>query len=403
MLAVYSASRNRKGIRIELAIRDWARRDPRAAAVVEEVDAARFDCARRLFVARGMSEQEAAARSILLYAYVFGQSLMDCDRFEADLPLARRDIFALIRRLACDRAGESARRGEARFSHWPSSRLQDCPSRQNLAKPASTAAMRGRLPGSLRPPAANSGGMSGPSVSSTIASSGSLVACSRILERARIGQRATEPQLEAKPDERVGLLATAIERVGDTTRHRNPPQMLEYRVLGAPDVQQHRQLVFAGQLELFGEKPLLPYPIVAVNEKVEPDLADRYGASERKLRIQFRDIAVLGTIDDHRVNAQRMVAPRVAKIEIGDDAEVLASDCRNDDLADAGVARGLHDSITIGRVFRGVEMTVSVDELHDFGARRQPGYFALRRLTKASIPCNVASSIMLQAIDSLAS
>ena len=222
-------------------------------------------------------------------------------------------------------------------------------------------------------------------------------------QRARIGQRATEPQLEAKPDERVGLLATAIERVGDTTRHPNPSQMLEYRVLGAPDVQQHRQIVFAGQLELFGEKPLLPYPIVAVDEKVEPDLADRYGTSERKLRIQFRDIAVLGTIDDHRVNAQRMVAPRVAKIEIGDDAEVLASDCRNDDLADAGVARGLHDSITIGRVFRGVEMTVSVDELHDFGARRQPGYFALRRLTKASIPCNVASSIMLQAIDSLAS
>ena len=96
VLAIYSASRNRKGIRIELAIRDWARRDPLAAAVVEEVDAARFDCARRLFLARGMSEQEAAARSILLYAYVFGQSLMDCDRFDADLARARNDIVALI-------------------------------------------------------------------------------------------------------------------------------------------------------------------------------------------------------------------------------------------------------------------------------------------------------------------
>lgn len=96
LLTVYSASRNRKGIRIELAIRDWARRDPQAAAVVEEVDAVRFGCARGLFVARGMSEQEAATRSILLYAYVFGQSLMDCDRFETDLPRARGDIFALI-------------------------------------------------------------------------------------------------------------------------------------------------------------------------------------------------------------------------------------------------------------------------------------------------------------------
>lgn len=97
ILTVYSASRNRRGIRIELAIRDWARRDPQAAAVVEEVDAARFDCTRRLFLARGMSEQEAATRSILLYAYVFGQSLMDCERFDADLPRTRSDIFALIK------------------------------------------------------------------------------------------------------------------------------------------------------------------------------------------------------------------------------------------------------------------------------------------------------------------
>ena len=95
-MAVYSASRNRKGIRIELAIRDWARRDPTAATVVEEVDATRYDCARTLFVARGMSAHEAATRSVLLYAYVFGQSLMDCDRIEADMPRVRSEIFALI-------------------------------------------------------------------------------------------------------------------------------------------------------------------------------------------------------------------------------------------------------------------------------------------------------------------
>ena len=96
VMAVYSASRSRKGIRIELAIRDWARRDPAAGAVVEEVDATRYDCARRLFVARGMSEQEASTRSVLLYAYVFGQSLMDCERMETDMPRVRSEIFALI-------------------------------------------------------------------------------------------------------------------------------------------------------------------------------------------------------------------------------------------------------------------------------------------------------------------
>jgi len=35
VIDVYSSSRNRRGIQIELAVRDWARRDPKAARVVE--------------------------------------------------------------------------------------------------------------------------------------------------------------------------------------------------------------------------------------------------------------------------------------------------------------------------------------------------------------------------------
>lgn len=97
VLSVYSVGRSRKGMRIELAIRDWAIRDPRAAAVVRAVDATRFDRARRLFLQSGMSEQEAASRSILVYAYVFGQSLMDCEKFDTDIERARADIFALIK------------------------------------------------------------------------------------------------------------------------------------------------------------------------------------------------------------------------------------------------------------------------------------------------------------------
>jgi AcrR family transcriptional regulator len=82
---VYAAARNRKGIHIEAAIRDWARRDPQTANVVEEVDAERLACACRLFLACGMTDSEARARSVLLYAYVFGVSLMRCDRFAPDL------------------------------------------------------------------------------------------------------------------------------------------------------------------------------------------------------------------------------------------------------------------------------------------------------------------------------
>ena len=84
-ISVYSAGRNRKGLPIELAVREWARRDARAAAVVEHVDAERLACAARLFAALGLPAAEAAARSVLLYAYVFGFSLMRCDLFAPDV------------------------------------------------------------------------------------------------------------------------------------------------------------------------------------------------------------------------------------------------------------------------------------------------------------------------------
>ncbi|MBI2307736.1 MAG: TetR/AcrR family transcriptional regulator [Rhodocyclales bacterium] len=80
VIDVYSAVRNRKGISIELAVRDWARHDPRVNAVVEEVDSYRLECTRKLFVQLGFPDDEARARSILVFAYVFGHSLMAYDR-----------------------------------------------------------------------------------------------------------------------------------------------------------------------------------------------------------------------------------------------------------------------------------------------------------------------------------
>lgn len=94
VIEVYSAARNRKGVRIELALRDWARRDAQAAAVVKEVDATRLDRARRLFLACGVPDREATSRSLLLYAYVFGQSLMNYEG--ADLPELKRWIAETI-------------------------------------------------------------------------------------------------------------------------------------------------------------------------------------------------------------------------------------------------------------------------------------------------------------------
>jgi len=84
-IEVYASARNRKGIAIEAAVRDWARHDPRAVAVVEEVDAERLACSCRLFLACGLPPGEAQARSVLLYAYVFGVSLMRCGSFSSDM------------------------------------------------------------------------------------------------------------------------------------------------------------------------------------------------------------------------------------------------------------------------------------------------------------------------------
>ncbi len=95
-IEVYAAARNRKGISIEAAIRLWARQDAGGLAVVEEVDAERLECTRRLFLALGLPPAEAAARSALLYAYVFGFSMMQCGRFDMDAEQTRRWIVERI-------------------------------------------------------------------------------------------------------------------------------------------------------------------------------------------------------------------------------------------------------------------------------------------------------------------
>ena len=93
---VYAAAKNRKGIAIEAAIRMCARQDAATAAIVEEVDATRLDCTHQLFLALGLPEAEAKARSVLLYAYVFGFSMMQCGQFPMDAAKTKRWITERI-------------------------------------------------------------------------------------------------------------------------------------------------------------------------------------------------------------------------------------------------------------------------------------------------------------------
>jgi len=100
VIDVYSASRSRRGMMIELAVRDWARRDSEAGAIVAEVDDVRLRCARALFLACGVPMEEASSRCMLLYAYVFGVSLMIYEKFDTDVVRLKRDIADLIARSA---------------------------------------------------------------------------------------------------------------------------------------------------------------------------------------------------------------------------------------------------------------------------------------------------------------
>lgn len=80
LIDTYSLVRNRRGMQVELAVRDWARHDLAARATLDEVDAVRLECSAALFRAAGRSADEAASRSLLLYAYVFGLGMMDSAR-----------------------------------------------------------------------------------------------------------------------------------------------------------------------------------------------------------------------------------------------------------------------------------------------------------------------------------
>ncbi len=62
--------------RVELAIRDWARRDTLARQAVDEADNTRISYIAQCFSALGFSIPEARHRAGILYAYQLGESLM---------------------------------------------------------------------------------------------------------------------------------------------------------------------------------------------------------------------------------------------------------------------------------------------------------------------------------------
>jgi len=76
IIRIYSSRVNPEGMAIELAIRQWARSDAAAAAAVADVDAARVKVAEKIYRDMGLTAKKARARAVLLYSFVFGQSLI---------------------------------------------------------------------------------------------------------------------------------------------------------------------------------------------------------------------------------------------------------------------------------------------------------------------------------------
>jgi hypothetical protein len=83
---------------IELAIRQWARNDPMAAAAAAIVDAARLKTASSLYRSLGLSARDADARAVLFYAFLFGQSMMFLD----EAPRKRASLIAACARVLMD-------------------------------------------------------------------------------------------------------------------------------------------------------------------------------------------------------------------------------------------------------------------------------------------------------------
>ena len=91
---LYSERANRQGMAVELAIRQWARTDPTAAAAVEKVDAARLKISGSLYRKLGLSAPDAEARAVLLYTFLFGQSMLFLD----ETPRKRANLVAACAR-----------------------------------------------------------------------------------------------------------------------------------------------------------------------------------------------------------------------------------------------------------------------------------------------------------------
>jgi AcrR family transcriptional regulator len=90
LIRLFTERASTQGMAIELAIRQWARADPVAAAAAARVDEARLGTASGLYRDLGLSAADAEARAVLFYAFLFGQGML----FLNETPRKRASLAA---------------------------------------------------------------------------------------------------------------------------------------------------------------------------------------------------------------------------------------------------------------------------------------------------------------------
>lgn len=75
-------ARSIEGASLEFAIRQWARSDSAADAVVREVDALRIAHMASAYEELGFSAEDARAQSFLLYSVLMGQAMIEVEDIE---------------------------------------------------------------------------------------------------------------------------------------------------------------------------------------------------------------------------------------------------------------------------------------------------------------------------------
>jgi len=78
-LSALAVERRGEPLKIDLAVRDWARREKRVARRLKRVDNRRMDYLRSLFGALGLDEDEVEVRCLLFYSLWIGSHFIAAD------------------------------------------------------------------------------------------------------------------------------------------------------------------------------------------------------------------------------------------------------------------------------------------------------------------------------------